>query len=126
MSDTGYIRLSVPELRKVSLLHLISGMDEDGHGQDHAGAVPTAITGYTEWVSRDCPPITVGWDWEMLAQHTSVRLRRVSSASSNVMLQNVEQVDLGPAKTALLLEDFIDGIEWQSETLEHIGIRYTC
>jgi hypothetical protein len=125
MSDTGYIRLSITELHGISLVHLVSGMDEDGDGAQ-TGAVPTAITGYTEWVSTDSPAITLGWDWQMLSEQRCILLKRVSSPSSNVMLQNANRTDLGHIHTALLLEHFIDGIAWQSKALEFINVRYVC
>ncbi len=126
MSDTGYIRLSLAALQEICLVHLVSGVDEDGPGQAHAGAVPTAIAGYTEWITQGSPVITVGWDWQMLSEQHRVLLKRVSAPSSNVMLQNADHADLGPVNTALLLENYVDGFDWQSKALEFINIRYTC
>lgn len=124
ISDTGYIRLLYSELQNQTLVHLISGLDEDGPDLPQDGAVPTAITGYTEWVSEGRPVITVGWDWQMLSDHSNIGLHRVGGPSSNVMLVSPGSVDLGPQKTAVLLETFIDGFDWQPVTLEYVSTRY--
>jgi hypothetical protein len=124
MSDTGYIRLSVAQLQDIQIIHLISGMDEDAPLELPHGAVQTAISGYTEWISNGGPVITIGWDWQMQLENTHVLLRRIGMPSSNVMLQTNSQLDLGHAKTASILESFIDGIDWQKETLQSINIRY--
>jgi hypothetical protein len=124
MSDTGYIYLTFAQLQEVCLVHLISGMDEDGGPDQLDAAVATAITGYTEWISEGNVTITIGWDWQMLPDKKTIRLYRVSEPSSNLMLQSANGIDLGPKKTTILLETFIDGINWESETLKYINIRY--
>ena len=42
------------------------------------------------------------------------------------MLQSPKQGDLGPHATRALLEQFIDGIDWQPETLKYINVRYNA
>jgi hypothetical protein len=123
-SDTGYIRLSYAELQEIRLVHLVSGVDEDGPEVSADGAMPTAITGYTEWVAADSPVVSIGWDWQMQADESEVQLTRVGGASSNVMLQSAGRADLGHAKTALLLEALIDDLVWQPETLDYVIVRY--
>lgn len=122
MVDTGYIYLTVDELCAGALVHLISGIDQDCRIAG-AGAVATAITGYTEWVSEDGPVLTIGWDWQMTADGDQVRLKRISPPSSNVMLQSPARRDLGHARTLALLNDYLDGFDWQPATLGHIGAR---
>jgi hypothetical protein len=126
MTNTGYIHLSLSELQESVLVHLISGVDEDAPVNGADDAVAAAITGYTEWVSEGGRVITIGWDWQMLAEDTAVRLRRISLPSSNVMLQSSSEGDLGHVTTARLLEDFVDAINWQPETLEYINVRYNA
>lgn len=123
MSD-GYIRLSVAELQDLHLVHCISGMDEDCAAGGPAGAVETAITGYTEWNTDDAHPVSLGWDWQMHAQSEAIGLARVGPPSSNLMLQDAEHRDLGPQRTKLLLENFIDATRWQPVTLDYINKRY--
>ena len=117
--------MSYKQLQKISLTHLVSGVDEDGLESAADGAALTAITGYTEWISKGGLIITVGWDWRMMPDGNSLRLRRLSEPSSNLMLQDPDGSDLGPNKTAALLETFIDGFNWQAETLQYINIRYS-
>lgn len=124
VSDSGYIHLSFAELQDICLVHLISGLDEDGADRAPDGATPTAITGYTEWISDGNLGVSIGWDWQMQASNRHIHLTRVGGASSNVMLQSGTRADLGPAKTALLLETLIDGLDWQPATLDYVSKRY--
>ncbi len=123
MSDTGYIYLTVDELCAGALVHLISGVDAHD-GLPGAGAVATAITGYTEWVSEGGRVLTIGWDWQMTADGDIVRLRRIGPPSSNLMLQSRARRNLGHARTVELLKDYLDGFDWQPATLGHISARY--
>jgi hypothetical protein len=126
MVDTGYIYLTVDELCAGALVHLISGVDQeclltDGGG---GGAIVTAITGYTEWIGQGERILTLGWDWQMHASGDAVRLQRVGPPSSNLMLQSSARRDLGHARTIALLNDYLDGFDWQHATLGHISARY--
>jgi hypothetical protein len=125
MTDTGYIRMSYDQLQTISLVHLVSGVDEDGPLGAPDSASSTAISGYTEWISQGGLVITIGWDWQMLPENRGFHLKRICSPSSNLMLQSPTGDDLGPQKTAILLETFIDAFNWQSETLQYINIRYS-
>lgn len=125
MSETGYIRLTYDQLLQVSLVHLVSGVDEDAPTGPSDGAQSTAISGYTEWLGQGGLVITVGWDWQMLPDNLGFHLKRISAPSSNLMLLDNRGSDLGSQKTAVLLENFIDGFNWQSETLQYINFRYS-
>lgn len=125
VSDDGYIRLSFAELQTVSLIHLISGLDEESPTTIPGGAMPTEIMGYTEWVSNSVPTITIGWDWQIDADHNRILLRKISEPRSNIMLQDSTGMDVGPAKTLILLEALIDALDWSIEVRSHIDIRYS-
>ncbi len=125
MSDDGYIRLQYTAFQAIRLVHLLSGLDEDGPPEGRAGAVPTAITGYTEWVSTQIPVITIGWDWQMLGGSMGIRLQRVSLPRSNVLFQNRHSVDVGPDRTTSLLEEIIDELDWEDQALAHLNMHYS-
>lgn len=124
ISDDGYIRLSYSTIQGVCLRHLISGLDEDTPMPILCGAVQTAITGYTEWVSDIAPTITIGWDWEMHTASSRVLLRRIGDVRSNLMLRGANQTDMGPIRTQVMLEMFIDALDWSSEVQDHINVDY--
>ncbi|WP_082488655.1 DUF4902 domain-containing protein [Duganella sp. Leaf61] len=124
MSNTGYVYLTFPQLQAITLSHLISGMDEDGDPHMPEAAVVTAITGYTEWIAKGKPTITIGWDWQMLRDDAKLRLLRVSEPASNVMLRNAAGVELGHGKSAALLSAFVDSFDWQTITLDYLNDRY--
>lgn len=124
MTDNGYVRLTYAAAQKICLVHLISGLDEDRPDSAASGAMPTAITGYTEWISEGSPVLTVGWDWQMLSGVQGIQLHRASEPRSNVMFQTATLADAGQHHTSVLLETLIDGFDWQSQTLQHINTRY--
>lgn len=125
MQETGYIYLTVDELCAGALVHLISGVDQECEWVSCTGAMATAITGYTEWISEGERVVTLGWDWQMRGAGATVRLERIGPPSSNVMLQSAARRDLGHARTAVLLNAYVDGLDWQAATLGHISARYS-
>ena len=124
VSADGYIRLSFAEIQTIALSHLISGLDESVPVAIRGGVMATDITGYTEWVSTTTPTITIGWDWQMDADHRCILLRRISEPRSNVMLQNQAGIDIGPEKTITMLEPLIDGLDWIDAVRSYIDHRY--
>lgn len=121
ISDDGHIRLSLPELRAVHLQHLISGLDEDVPDTLSDSALPTTISGYTEWVSDTVPVISIGWDWQMFDSSWPVR---VGEPRSNLILQDARHMDVGYFKTAALLETFVDTLDWQVVLMKQVASRY--
>lgn len=123
-SHDGYVRLSLAELKTVSLVHCISGLDEAAPDPSEKGAVPTAISGYTEWVSSPDHAITLGWDWQMDTASSPVALRRIGQPRTNVMLRSSAGEDLGAAETLVLLGGLVDAFDWQTEVTKYIQGRY--
>ena len=126
VSEDGYVRLSFDELKPIVLDHFLSGLDEDIPNTSNAShaAVITVITGYTEWLSATSPIITMGWDWQMGVMGNRILLRKVGEPRSNLMLQDSERCDVGPAKTAILLGIFVDSLDWQLPTQQYINHSY--
>ena len=124
MADTGYIYMTLDELCAGALIHLISGVDQESGLVTAVGAIATDITGYTEWISDGCRVLTIGWDWQMTAHGNGVQLWRVGPPSSNLMLQSPMRRSLGHARTVELLNQYLDGFNWQPATLGHIRERY--
>ena len=56
--DDGYIRLSRRALGQIRLVHLVSGLDPEADSTA-AGAVPTDISGYTEWATTSVPAVSI-------------------------------------------------------------------
>jgi hypothetical protein len=126
ISHDSYIRLTFEDLRRIPLVHLISGLDEDKPVLLQEGATFAEITGYTEWVSETTPTISVGWDWIIQTfQVSGGYYKRSSEPRSNLMLINSQQCDIGSIKCASLIETVIDEIDWQSTVQHYLGTRYT-
>jgi len=125
ISLDGYLRLTFAEFRQISLVHLISGLDEDNTALLQEGAIFSEVTGYTEWVSTTKPAISIGWDWMFQsAQVDGVYYKRTSKPRTNLMLVDAQQRDLGPAKTSTLIETVVDEIVWQIVVQDSISTRY--
>ena len=124
VSADGYICMSFTELQTITLSHLISGIDENMSAATSSGGTATDITGYTEWVSLTTPAITIGWDWQMGADHNGIQLRKISGPRSNVMFKDKNGQDIGPEKTEIMLAGLIDGLDWIDTVRSYIEHRY--
>jgi hypothetical protein len=124
LSPDGYVRLTLEAFEQITLVHLLSGLDEDDPAPLREGAICTEITGYTEWVSTTTPVISVGWDWMLRSFQGQAHYKKSGEPRSNLMLIDSQQRDLGTARTTVLLEQLIDGMAWQDEVKECINRRY--
>ncbi|MES2316852.1 MAG: DUF4902 domain-containing protein [Pseudomonadota bacterium] len=125
VSTDGYVRLPTAQLQSVQLEHLISGLDEDRPAMSPDGAVPTSITGYTEWLGKDTAAvITIGWDWQMDPIAGEMKLTMLFEPRSNIMLQDASDSDIGDEATAKQLAQWIDTLAWQADVACHIEARY--
>ena len=124
LSDDSFIRLTLETFLVTSLVHLVSGLDEDSPTLSQEGGSLTRISGYTEWVSATTPIITLGWDWWLDVSQGQFDYVRLSAPRSNVMLVDAMQRDLGPAQTSVLLETAIDALAWRDEVYKRIATRY--
>lgn len=126
ISSDSYIRLTFERFRKITFVHLVSGLDDDKPAMLQKGTIFTEITGYTEWVSETTPTISIGWDWMIQpTQEKEGFYKRISEPRSNLMLIDSQQQDFGPVKTAMLIETVIDEIVWQNVIQQYISKRYT-
>lgn len=124
ISPDSYIRLTYTALQTIPLEHLISSVDEElpANPQDHA--MLTTISGYTEWLSRVKPGITLGWDWQLSFVEGLPELRRINSPRSNLMLVDEQHKDLGEPDSSALLAEFIDQFDWQTTVWQAIQAKY--
>ena len=125
LDSDGYIRLHPNDFHEIQMIHLVSGLAEHSEEQTAgSGGLASKINGYTEWVSTCMPVISLGWDWQLNVPTQPPVLVRENSPNSNVMLLDTFGRDVGPYKTAILLEAIVDNLMWQSTVLEAITRRY--
>lgn len=120
----GFLRLSLDAMLSTRLHHLISGVDECRGSATGACGHVTDITGYTEWVSRTVPVVTLGWDWCMAAGAAEVRCVRVGLPRTNVLLIDEFAHDLDPNKSLEILATVVDAMSWNEPTRRAIVARY--
>lgn len=121
LSQDGYIRLTFESFLQLEMVHLISGMDEDRPAANGTGASSFAIAGYTEWLSRTVPTITIGWDWQLTGVQGEARLIQTGTPGRNLMFIDRHGQDIGPEQTAVKLVDWLSTFDWQTETLGAIS-----
>lgn len=124
LSADGQVCLSVAELPLISLVHLVSGMDEDTPQVSGSAAVATDLTGYTEWVTVGSPAISIGWDWQLLTIANHIKLKRLGLPRNNLSLRDSTGKEIGQHGTDQVLAEFIDNIPWKEKALQFIGLRY--
>ncbi|MCW7538951.1 DUF4902 domain-containing protein [Aquabacterium sp. A7-Y] len=120
--EDGYLRLNWSALREASLVHLFSGLDLEYDPPPRCGEVTGFISGYTEWVSREEPSISLGWDWRLDVE-TGLPQLAVASVRSNVMLVDDEQADLGVSITMHLLNKRLQLLDWEATVAAALGMR---
>lgn len=117
------LRLPLKQLRKLELQHILSGIDRDCPPREE-GAFQTVITGFTEWVSAAHPIVTLGWDWQMEARSRQPWLCRVGMPRSNLLLQSRAKKKIDWDEHERLLQHFVDGLDWEAESLRHLSVLY--
>lgn len=122
ISSDGHIRLRLAELQDITMHHLVSGLDEDFPEAAYFGALHTTISGYTEWVSHTSPVISIGWDWQMLDAEW---LLRTGEPRSNLLFLDTQHSDMNYLASAVMLEEFVDTLDWQAEVFRQISERYS-
>jgi hypothetical protein len=115
-----YVRLHEAALQCMPLQHLQSGLDSNDERENTARAfgaasVPSAICGYTEWISDSTPAVSVGWDWSVTAPGELTLNRH--SIRTNVMLVDEHGTDRGREATIEATIRIIDQRPWQQAVL---------
>ncbi len=124
LSEDGYVRMTLLELKCIPMHHLCSGLDEGHPGSSAEGASTTELRGYTEWVSQTRPALSVGWDWQFNVMDGTPHCVLIGQPYSNVMLQDGRRGDLGQEATIALLALWTETLGWQEVTKSHITQRY--
>lgn len=122
----GYVRLTLADVLKVRLRHLLSELDFQSMPiRLGTGASAVSITGFTEWVSDTFPALSFGWDWQLDGSDSRVKYLRSSPIRSNVMLIDEQRRDVGSVATAARLCDALDRLNWQEAVQNNITSRYS-
>jgi hypothetical protein len=108
LSSDGFIRVSIDELLSMPIVHLMSGIDVEEGLPTSACGRQTTISGYTEWVTRTEPAITIGWDWCLVTGAHDARFRRVGQPRTNVMVVNEAGEDVPWAQNLEYLGTVVD------------------
>jgi len=126
ISMDGLLRLRQQDLGKLTLVHLISGIDDDFADQaaTQCGA-STTLSGYTEWISTQEPKLTLGWDWQLETRPASPRVVRQGLPRTNVLVVNGEQNPLPWDESLEVLASFIDNFDWHTPAFDAVCKRYT-
>lgn len=121
-SSDGTLRLQLYQLHALTLVHLISGLDEDSPLlAPHAASSTTTITGYTEWVNQGKASLSLGWDFQLLT--SSPTLARLGAPRSNIILLDQNLVALDHDAADALLAQFVDTLAWQDITFSALSRR---
>jgi hypothetical protein len=119
IADDGFLRMTLEDVLSLPFTHLASGVDEiSDDGVERCGSC-TTISGYTEWVARTSPPVSVGWDWIVDAG----RWMRAGPPRSNVLLVDPIARPYDWARNEAILGTVVDAIPWQEQAREAVCRR---
>ena len=115
-----YLRLRRAELEALRLEHLESSVDssdvEGAAALLEGASALMAIEGYTEWVSTEPVPHSIGWDWSLTMGHDLLDVKP-HSIRTNIMLVRDDGTDAGQAQTEHAIIDFLAGWDWSGTVL---------
>ncbi|WP_213957598.1 DUF4902 domain-containing protein [Variovorax sp. dw_954] len=122
----GLLRLRPQDLGRMTLTHLISGIDEaeEGAATTRCGA-GTSLSGYTEWVSAQEPGLTLGWDWQLETRQASLQVVRQGLPRTNVLVVRAEHDPLPWDESLEVLANFIDTFDWNTQAFDAVCQRYS-
>jgi hypothetical protein len=125
VSTDGYIRLTADVLRSHTLVHLLSGLDEerDGSFERAQAAYRTDYAGFTEWATETLPSLSLGWDWTLTVV-APWSYRRVGEPRGNVQLIDRHGRDFGYLENLKALAVVVDGLDWQRVVERSLLRRY--
>lgn len=117
------INIEVDFFRDLELIHLYSAAYEEPESSHSVGGIITRINGYTEWVSKISPVISIGWDWELRYENATCQYVKTGPAFSNIAFLIEDNDDLGlneDAYTQRLIDSKIRLIGWEKKILQSI------
>jgi hypothetical protein len=114
-SGDGYIRMSFKRLALLQFVHVTSACDQTVLAELLAEAVPAGAAGYTEWIGKTAPVVSLGWDW--YCDDDSRHCLLINEVRSNIMLVDSQGKDLGMRRSAHLIASWLGALEWQSAVL---------
>lgn len=117
LDNDGYIRMDPQVLEGLRLVHLISGSAEQVVPAGSPVWTGPGASGYTEWVSETIPAVSLGWEWVVDPAGVDRMPRRVGNPYGNVMIVDREGRDIGADRSAHLLGNVADRLNWQIEVL---------
>lgn len=125
ISSDGLIRLSIEELLSIPISHFSSGVDLEICQKLSTCGKATSISGYTEWVSKSTPIISIGWDWCVRLTSSGPLWTRVGLPRSNVILVDSTGGDSDWAKNQEILATVADALPWREHLPQAVAVPCT-
>lgn len=121
LSQNGSIHLKREQLVLIDFHHIHSGLVEPETFKllSHYDQ-PSTINGYTEWITKTEPCITLGWDWELRISEQNVNFTIVGYPYSNIQLINHSNQSLPPLENQNLLRKFIQHLNWEVTCIQKL------
>nr|WP_235366441.1 DUF4902 domain-containing protein [Burkholderia pseudomallei] len=108
----GYVRLSLPQLARVSLAPICAAADDQILSELWDLGIGALRAGYCEWIdAHGAAPTTLGWSWFVDVE----RIWRIvpDSLTSNLMIISAKGYDVGPANTRQCLLNWLTKFDWR-------------
>ena len=123
--NDGLLRLRQQDLGAITLVHLISGIDEDMRDSSAPRCgESTILSGYTEWISAKEPRLTLGWDWQLDTTSIAPGVVRLGLPRTNVLIVRDAHVPLSWDQSLEALASCIDQLEWGGPAFRAVCERY--
>jgi Domain of unknown function (DUF4902) len=126
-TNMGLVQATMKELLNQRLEHFFSAIDADPDDlppNRRCGTV-TTLTGYTEWLCSAEFPITIGWDWHVLAAAHGIHWKRKELPRTNIQLLNEDGDALAWDDSLLVLSTWVDAQAWQKDVVQAVSAGQT-
>ena len=119
--NDGHLRLDYKKAISIEWTHLLSGV----YGDEFNESSKTHISGYTEWISRTHPVISISWDWKIDCSTKQLYYLLTGKIFSNLMLtHSTSGADLGYEETNEYLLNLVHHLDWEKTVSTYIEEQY--
>jgi Domain of unknown function (DUF4902) len=122
ITETGQVNTSMQDLLALRLTHFFSALDTPNlliNPGQHLSATQV-FSGYTEWLGHCSLPISIGWDWQVIARDRRLYWHREALPRTNLQLINHHGQTLSWHDNLMVLASWIDAHDWQNEVAQAI------
>lgn len=113
LGEDGYVRLTFQDLLTADMQHISSDIYINTNRYSNATDCSEGIEGYTEWISRGSPGISIGWDWSFTYNNKRPVYTITGKPFSNLQLVDKNLNDIEFEENLYLIKSYACMLDWE-------------